>query len=81
MQENTLKIRTTGEIIQLEETSTGHLVLNMAKNVDKNKEELIKELFLIKKKKDYNMKDMKKIHRLFGHPSEGKMKNSLRMMG
>ena len=58
----------------MEETSSGHLVIDLGKNLKKDKEEAIKQLFLMKKNKQYNMKDLKKLHRVFGHPSEEKLK-------
>ena len=73
-QENTLFLRNSGETVQMEETSSGHLVINLAKDLDSNKEEAIQELFLMKQTKQYNMKDLKKLHRVFGHPTEDKLK-------
>ena len=42
----------------MEETSTGHLVINLSKDLNQNKDEAIKKLFLMKKKKIYNMKEL-----------------------
>ena len=72
-QENTLYLRKSGETIQMEETSTGHLVINLSKDLKKDKDEAIQELFLMKQNKDYNMKSLKKLHRVFGHPTEEKL--------
>ena len=58
----------------MEETSSGHLVIDLGKNLKTNKEEAIHELFLLSKSKEYNMKDLKKLHRVFGHPTEDKLK-------
>ena len=80
-QENTLYLRKTGETIQMEETSTGHLVINMAKDLRENKDEAIHELFLMKKSREYNIKDMKKLHRVFGHPIEEKLKKLMNDAG
>ena len=71
-QENTLYLRKSGETIRMEETSTGHLVINLSKDLKKDKDEAIQELFLMKQNKDYNVKSLKKLHRVFGHPTEEK---------
>ena len=73
-QENTLYLRKSGETIHMEETSTGHLVINLSKDLKKDKDEAVKELFLMKKNREYNMKSLKKLHRVFGHPTEDKLK-------
>ena len=73
-QDNTLHLRKSGETVRMEETSSGHLVIDLGKNLKKDKKEAIKQLFLMKKNKQYNMKDLKKLHRVFGHPSEEKLK-------
>ena len=48
--ENILYLRITKEDIKLEETTTGHLVVILAKNIKDDKEEIIPEFFLIKVK-------------------------------
>ena len=58
----------------MEETSSGHLVINLGKDIENDKDEVVKKLYFIKEQKDYNMKDLKKIHRAFGHPTHEKLK-------
>ena len=71
--ENTLFLKVTNETIKLQESETGHLTVNVGKTFDNNKEELIHEILLIKKKKEYSMQKLKKLHRVFGHPCQDKM--------
>ena len=51
LKDNTLHLRTTNETIEMEETSAEHLVINSAKNVDKDKEEAVNKLFFRRGKK------------------------------
>ena len=80
-EDNTLHLKSTGETIQLEVTSTGHLVMNLGKDLKNDKEEAIQQLFLMKKEKKYGMKEVKKLHRIFGHPTEEKMKRLMNDAG
>ena len=76
--ENVLHLRITNKVIKLDETTTSHLVVRLVKNIKDDKEEIVKELFLIKRKlgqeKRYQLKELKKIHRVYGHPSMDKLK-------
>ena len=49
------------------------MAIAIGKSANTHKEELIKEILLIKETKVYNMKDMRKIHRVFGHPLADKL--------
>ena len=50
-EKNELFIRKTNETIQLNETASGHLTINVAKTLPENSEEFVQEIFLIKKAK------------------------------
>ena len=56
--------------------------MSVAKNIKDDKEEMIKELFLIKGKsgqeKRYQLKELKRIHRVYGHPSMDKLKTLMK---
>ena len=80
-EKNELFIKKTNETVKLNETKSGHLTLNMARTLPENSEEFLKEIFLIKKKKSYRMKELKKVHRVFGHPSIEKMESLLKDAG
>ena len=71
--ENTMFIRKTSEVIKLKETKQGHLTYPMGKNIEDHEEELIKSIHLVRIKKKYSMRDLKKIHRVFGHPTTEKI--------
>ena len=70
---NTLYLEKTNEKVDLQETKTGHLVVKLGKNIKENAEEALKEVLLMKKELSYNMKNLKKIHRVFGHPGADKL--------
>ena len=63
------------------ESDSGHLTVNVAKSADNNGEEMMKEIFLIKKRKEYKMDKLKKIHRVFGHPCQEKMETMMKDHG
>ena len=71
--ENTLYLKITDETINLKESQSGHLTVNVGKTVVNNKEEMIKEILIIKKSREYSMMKLKKLHRVFGHPCQEKM--------
>ena len=71
--ENTLHLKATNETIKLKETESGHLSVNVGKTIENNREEVVHEILLIKKKKEYSMMKLKKLHRIFGHPCHEKM--------
>ena len=79
--ENTMFIRKTSELIKLKETKQGHLTYPMGKNVLDNEEELVKSIHLVRMKKKYSMKDLKKIHRVFGHPTTEKIAKLMKDSG
>ena len=72
-QDNTMYIRKTSETIKLKETEQGHLTFPMAKNIKDNVDEFVKHIHIVRMKKKYGMKDLKKIHRIFGHPTPEKV--------
>ena len=81
---NELFIRKTNETIKLNETASGHLTINVAKTLPENKEEFLREIFLIKKKKknhSFKMAELKKVHHVFGHPSREIMELILKDAG
>ena len=51
--ENTLYLKVTDETIKLKESPSGHLTVNVGKTLDHNKEEMVKEILIIKKSKKY----------------------------
>ena len=71
--ENTLYLKITDETINLKESESGHLTVNVGKIIVNNKEEMIKEILIIKKSREYSMMKLKKLHRVFGHPCQEKM--------
>ena len=60
-------------MIKLKETEQGHLTYSMGKNIKDNEEELVKAIHLVRIKKKYSIRDLKKIHRVFGHPTTEKI--------
>ena len=79
--ENTLYLDKTKEKVDLKETKTGHLVVNLGKSIDEDADEALKEVLLMKKEQNYNMKDLKKIHRVFGHPGAEKLDSLMKDSG
>ena len=79
--ENTMFIRKTSEVIKLKETEQGHLTYPMGKNIKDNEEELVKAIHLVRIKKKYSMRDLKKIHRVFGHPTTEKIAKLIKDAG
>ena len=57
----------------MNETRADHLTISVAKTVHENKAEFINEVFLIKEDKRFDMKSLKKLHSIFGHPSPEKL--------
>ena len=80
-EKNELFLRKTNETVKLSETKSGHLTLKMAKTLPEDSAEFLNEVFLIQKKKSYKMKELKKLHRVFGHPSIEKMEALLKDAG
>ena len=80
-EKNELFLRKTNETVKLSETKSGHLTLKMAKTLPEDSAEFLHEVFLIQKKKSYKMKELKKLHRVFGHPSIEKMEALLKDAG
>ena len=79
--DNTMYIRKTKETIKLKETKQGHLTFPMAKNIKDNVDELVKHIHIVRMKKKYGMKELKKIHRVFGHPTTEKVAKLLKDAG
>ena len=65
----------------LQETSSGHLVFPLTKNLTENKEEVITTLLAIKKQKQFKMRDLKKLHCAFGHPTTEKLSSLMKDAG
>ena len=74
-------IRKSNETLKLKETEQGHLTLPMAKNIKDNTDELVKMIHLVRKKRKYGMKELKKIHRVFGHPTTEKIAKLMKDAG
>ena len=55
------------ESIILKKTSNGHLSIAIEKNVEGDKDELVKNILLVQRKV-LNKEELKKIHRKFGYP-------------
>ena len=77
---NTLFLGKTKETIPIEITSSGHMVIPITKNIENNKNEVVNEVLMIKKN-DISIDKIKKIHRMFGHPSAEKLKLTLKDSG
>ena len=57
-------MKSTGEKIKLAESESGHLIVNVGKTVENNKEEVVSEILFMKKNKHYEMQKLRKIHRV-----------------
>ena len=79
--ENKMYLKKTRETIQLNEVTQGHLTYPMAKNVKNDCEELIHSILLVKKDGKIRMKEIRKIHRIFGHPTADKLRQLLKDAG
>ena len=70
-------LKETNEEIPLEESESGHLMINVGKTIEQNADEVVEKVFLISKKKDYRMNKLKKIHQVFGHKCADKIPGKL----
>ena len=66
--DNTLTIGKTNEKFRLKETKGGHLALPLSKVPEDDKEELVKKILLVQNNKSHQMRDLKRIHKIFGNP-------------
>ena len=62
--QQTIKLGKYSDEVRLQKTRTDHFVINMAKNVTENKDDVIKEILVITREKKYTMKDLKKLHKV-----------------
>ena len=58
--DNSMYLEKTDEKIMVQETRSGHLVVKLGKNIKEDNEEALKEILLMKKEQEYNMKELKK---------------------
>ena len=79
--ENKLFFRKSGEDNEMVRTKSGHLAVELGKDLHEDSEEVIQAVLLMKKEKLYSMKKLKKIHRVFGHPGNEKLTSLLEDAG
>ena len=79
--DQTLKIKSTGETFKLKRTKSNHLAIALSKRAEEDKEELMRKVFKVKKAKKYQFKELKKIHRIFGHPRPEKLEKIFKDSG
>ena len=79
--EQTIKLKTTGETFKLDRTKSNHLAIALSKRPEVDKEELLRRVFKVKKVKKYQFKELKKIHRIFGHPRPEKLEKIFKDSG
>ena len=79
--DNTLYLEKTDQKVELQETKSGHLVVKLGKNIKEDTEEAVKEVLLLKKEQEYNIKNLKRIHRVFGHPGADKLDSLMKDAG
>ena len=77
----TLKIGKTNQTFKLKETEGGHLALPLTKEPEENREELLKKVYCISKNKTHQTRDLKRIHRVFGHPRPERILSLLKEAG
>ena len=77
VQLSTIFMKETGETFKLKETSDGHLGYPLTKSVDENREEIVKKVLMIRKQKGCQVRELKKVHRTFGHPTPEKLTSLL----
>ena len=80
-QKNTLKIGITNETFKLKETNGGHLALPLSKDPEEDKEELFKKICLIQKNPTHQIRELKRLHRVFGHPRPERIRSLLEDAG
>ena len=70
-----LILKDSDTTVKLKKTHSGHLTIPLAKNCEVDEKELVNEVLLVKKDlKQLGYKEVKKLHRVFGHPREDKVK-------
>ena len=79
--DQTLKIKPTGETFKLKRTDSNHLAIALSKRAEEDKDELMKRVFKVKKVKKFQFKELKKIHRIFGHPRPEKLEKIFKDSG
>ena len=78
---NTLKIGKTNETFKLKETKGGHLALPLNKDPEENKEEFLHKIHLIQKNQSHQIRELKRLHRVFGHPRPERIQALLKDAG
>ena len=71
-----MKIGSDGKVLKMNRTEQGHLIYPLAKNINRNRDEIIKAVFQVrldKEKQKYSETDLRKFHRTFGHPSHPRL--------
>ena len=54
-------------------SKSNHLAIAMTKTTKQDKDDLIRRVFQVRKVEPYQYKELKKIHRVFGHPRPDKL--------
>ena len=57
-----MEIGITGDIIKIKETESGHMVINLTKTPDEDKEELMHEVLMVQNDDELDETKVKKIH-------------------
>ena len=75
-EKDTVHFKSTGETFKLNTTSSGHWTLPLGKSINKEEDqkEVVKKIFMITEKKVFQKRELKKIHRIFGHPTPDKLR-------
>ena len=76
-----MKLKTTGETFKLKRTKTDHLAIALSKRPEEDKEDLLKRVFKVRTTQKYQFKELKKIHRVFGHPRPEKLEKIFKEAG
>ena len=82
-EEDTMTFKTTGDKIKLKDTSSGHYIIPVGKSLhsDEDKIEIVKKIFHIAKTKQFQTRELRKLHRSFGHPAPDKLNQVIKDAG
>ena len=76
-----MEVGEEGKTIQLGQTSSGHLTLDLMDSKVTERDSMIQDILLVKPQDETAYTKIKKIHRAFGHPSSGKLKETMKDSG
>ena len=76
-----MRVDKTKETFKLSETDGGHLSLAPTKDPEDYQEELANKIFMIKKNKGHQLKELRKIHRVFWQPRPERIQSLLKDYG